>query len=98
MNSGLPARIALMLGNFVIGLGVLAPTGMLDQLAKGLAVGVDDAGLLVTYGAVVLCFGSPLMAWATTRIDRRTLLGGTLLILALGNVFSSLVPSYAVLL
>ena len=53
MNSGLPARIALMLGNFVIGLGVLAPTGMLDQLARGLAVDVGDAGLLVTYGAVV---------------------------------------------
>ena len=98
MNSGLPARIALMLGNFVIGLGVLAPTGMLDQLARGLAVDVGDAGLLVTYGAVVLCIGSPLMAWATTRIDRRTLLGGTLLIFALGHVFSSLAPSYADLL
>jgi predicted MFS family arabinose efflux permease len=98
MNSGLLARVALMLGNFVIGVGILAPTGMLDQLAKGLAVDVGDAGLLVTYGAVVLCIGSPLMAWATTRIDRRTLLGGTLLIFALGHVFSSIAPSYAVLL
>ncbi len=98
MNTGVLARVALMLGNFVIGVGVLAPTGMLDQLAKGLAVDVGDAGLLVTYGAVVLCIGSPLMAWATTRIDRRTLLGGTLLIFALAHVFSALAPTYVVLL
>jgi predicted MFS family arabinose efflux permease len=92
------ARIALMLGNFVIGLGILAPTGMLAPLAEGLGVDVGAAGLLVTYGAVVLCFGSPLMAWATARIDRRTLLGGTVLIFAIGNVFSAEAPSYAILL
>lgn len=91
---GALARVALLLGNFVIGIGVLAPSGMLDQLSKGLAVTIGDAGLLITYGAVVLCFGSPLMAWATTRIDRRTLLAGTLLIVALGNGASALAPDY----
>ena len=98
MNTGLLARVALMLGNFVIGVGILAPAGMLDQLADGLGVSVADAGLLVTYGAVVLCFGSPLMAWATTRVDRRTLLAATLLIFAVGHAASALAPNYAVLL
>ena len=40
MSTGLLARVALMLGNFVIGVGILAPAGMLDQLADGLAVTV----------------------------------------------------------
>src|SRR5262249_15397328 len=92
------ARLALLLGNFVIGIAVLAPSGMLDQLAHGLGVSIGDAGLLITYGAVVLCFGSPLMAWATTRIDRRTLLAGTLLIVALGNAASALASGYVSLL
>jgi predicted MFS family arabinose efflux permease len=87
-----------MLGNFVIGVGILAPTGMLDRLAAGLGVGIGAAGLLVTYGAVVLCFGSPLMAWLTSRIDRRTLLCATLVIFALGHVASALAPGYGFLL
>ena len=62
-----------MLGNVVVGMTILGPAGMLTELAMGLRVGIHDTGLLVTYGAVVLCIGSPLMAWLTTRIDRRLL-------------------------
>ncbi len=92
------AAVALLLGNFVTGLAVLAPAGMLSELASGLAVTIRDAGLLVTYGAVVLCVGAPLMAWATSRIERRTLLVVTLAILALGHLASALAPNYATLL
>ena len=62
------AKFALMFGNFVIGVAILAPAGMLAELAQGLAVTIRDAGLLVTFGAVVLCFGSPLVTWS--RIAR----------------------------
>ena len=92
------AAWALMFGNVVIGLCVLAPAAMLRELAEGLNVTIRDAGLLVTFGAVVLCFGSPLMAWATSRIDRRLLLVGTLAIVAIGHVASALAPNYTVLL
>jgi len=87
-----------MLGNFVTGTSVLAPAGMLAELAAGLDVGIPDAGLLITFGAVVLCIGSPLTAWLTSRIDRRLLLTATLLVLALGNLASAFAPNYAVLL
>jgi MFS transporter, DHA1 family, inner membrane transport protein len=73
-----------MLGNVVVGMTILGPAGMLTELATGLGVGIHDTGLLVTYGAVVLCIGSPLMAWLTTRIDRRVLLVVTLAVLAIG--------------
>jgi predicted MFS family arabinose efflux permease len=54
--------------------------------------------LLVTYGAVVLCIGSPVMAWLTTRMDRRALLVATLVILAVGQAASALTSNYSVIL
>ena len=45
------APTALMLGNFVTGCSVLAPTAMLHELSVGLGVTIRDAGLLITFGA-----------------------------------------------
>src|SRR3978361_1555126 len=53
---------ALMLGNFVTGCSVIGPAGMLSELSAGLDVSIRDAGLLITYGAAVLCFGSPVLS------------------------------------
>ena len=92
------APTALMLGNFVTGTAVLAPAGMLSELASDLGVSVRAAALLITFGAVVLCVGSPLTAWLTSRIERRALLGVTLAVLAVGNVVSAFAPDYVMLL
>jgi len=92
------APTALMLGNLVTGCSVLAPAGMLPELASGLDVGIHAAGLLITFGAIVLCIGSPLTAWLTSRIERRILLTTTLAALALGNLASAFAPDYASLL
>ena len=46
----------------------------------------------------MLCVGSPLTAWLTSRIERRTLLTATLLVLALTNAASAFAPDYATLL
>ncbi len=97
MNQTLP-RYGLMLGNFATGLCILAPAGMLPVLAEGLDSGIRETGLLVTYGAVILCFGSPLVAWLTTRIDRRTLLVGSLAFMVLGQAGSAFAPNYATVL
>jgi predicted MFS family arabinose efflux permease len=87
-----------MLGNVVTGCSVLAPAGMLAELSAGLDVSIRTAGLLVTFGAIVLCIGSPVTAWLTSRIERRTLLAGTIAVLALANFASALAPDYASLL
>jgi MFS transporter, DHA1 family, inner membrane transport protein len=92
------APTALMLGNVVTGCSVLAPAGMLIELSSDLAVTVRDAGLLITFGAVMLCVGSPLTAWLTSRIERRTLLTATLAVFALTNMASAFAPDYASLL
>src|ERR1700704_5371051 len=92
------APTALMLGNFVTGTSVLAPAGMLSERSEGLDVTIRDAGLLITYGAIVLCIGSPLTAWLTSRIERHTLLTVTLAVLPLTNPASAFAPDYASLL
>lgn len=92
------APTALMIGNIVTGCSVLAPAGMLSELSAGLDVSIRGAGLLITFGAIVLCVGSPLTAWLTSRIERRTLLTITLAVLALSNAASAFAPDYASLL
>jgi MFS transporter, DHA1 family, inner membrane transport protein len=92
------APTALMLGNVVTGCSVVGPAGMLKELSEGLGISISIAGLLITFGAIVLCVGSPVTAWLTSRIERRTLLAATLAILALTNIASAFAPDYNSLL
>src|SRR5919206_1313924 len=92
------APTALMLGNLVTGCSVLAPAGMLVELSAGLDVAVRTAGLLITFGAIVLCVGSPVTAWLTSRIERCALLAVTLAVLSVTNIASAFAPDYASLL
>jgi MFS transporter, DHA1 family, inner membrane transport protein len=92
------APTALMFGNIVTGCSILAPAGMLLELSSDLGISVHTAGLLVTFGALVLCIGSPLTAWLTSRIERRVLLTATLAVMVLGNAASALAPGYTTLL
>ena len=92
------APTSLLIGNFVTGLSVMGPAGMLGELADGLNVSVRDASLLITFGAAVLCIGSPLTAWLTSRFDRRTLLTSTLFVVGLAHLASALAPNYYSLL
>jgi MFS transporter, DHA1 family, inner membrane transport protein len=92
------APTALMFGNIVTGCSILAPAGMLLELSSDLGVTVHTAGLLVTFGAIMLCIGSPVTAWLTSRIERRALLTATLAVLALGNAASAFAPDYTTLL
>lgn len=87
-----------MLGNIVTGCAVLAPAGMLPELSESLDVSIRTAGPLITFGAIVLCVGSPVTAWLTSRIERRALLTATLAVLALTNIASAFAPDYVSLL
>src|SRR3981081_1912138 len=92
------APTALILGNFCLCTSVHAPPGLVGERAEGLDVTIRDAGLLMTFGAIVLCIGSPLTAWLTSRIERRTLLTSTLAVLELANAASAFSPDYISLL
>ncbi|MES2750700.1 MAG: MFS transporter [Pseudomonadota bacterium] len=92
------APTTLLLGNFITGTSIIAPAGMLPELADEFGVTIRHAGLLITFGAVVLCIGSPMAAWLTSRFDRRVLLSVTVAIIAVAQFASALAPSYAVLM
>ncbi len=87
-----------MIGNFVTGIGLLGPTAMLGELSAGLGVTIREAGLLITFGAVMLCICSPLMSWLTSRVERRYMLIGVIAVVAVCNLASAFAPNYTVLL
>ena len=89
---------AFLLGNWVIGAGVMLVPGMLDVLAEDLGVSVPKAGSLIGLAAVVMCIGAPVFAGLTARWDRRKLLAGSLVFYGAVHMLCALAPNFAVLL
>ncbi|MEJ8856384.1 MFS transporter [Variovorax robiniae] len=95
----LPAALwALLAGNFVIGTGVMLVAGTLNEISGSFGVSVAAAGQVMTAGALVVCFGAPLLAALVAGWDRRALLALTMVWYAVCNVAASLMPSYIGLL
>ena len=94
---GPSTRWALMFGNFVIGCGVMAPAGTLNDIAHSLDVSVPIAGQLIAIAAATMAFGAPLLAGWVAGFDRRRLLALALLWYGAGHALSALMPSYAAL-
>jgi predicted MFS family arabinose efflux permease len=88
----------LLIGNFIIGTGVLLPTGLLNALAQDFDISAARAGLLALVGGVVVAFGAPLVAGFTSAIDRRKLLTFALLLFAAGHAVSAILPTFTPLL
>lgn len=89
---------ALMVGNFVIGTGIMAVPGTLNDLSTSLQVSVPQAGQLITAGAILMGVGAPLFATLVAGWDRRRLLVLCLLWYALFMGLCALAPSYTWLL
>jgi predicted MFS family arabinose efflux permease len=87
-----------MFGNFVIGLGVLMPAGLLNDLSAAFAQDAATTGTLIGYGAALLCIEAPLLAFLTNRMDRRWLLSGALAIYAVGHYASAFAPNFTFLM
>lgn len=89
---------ALMVGNFVIGTGVMAVPGTLNDISTSLQVSIPQAGLLITAGAILMGVGAPLFATLVAGWDRRRLLTLSLLWYALFMGICAFAPSYGWLL
>lgn len=88
----------LLLGNFVIGTGVMAPAGLITELTAAFAVDVAAVGSLIAWGGALLCVQAPIVAFATSRLDRRILLAGALLLFAAGHLASACAGTFHALL
>jgi MFS transporter, DHA1 family, inner membrane transport protein len=88
----------LLIGNFIIGTGILLPAGLLNELARDLDVSPATAGLMMLTGGVVVALCAPPVAAFTSRIDRRMLLTFALVLYAAGYAGQALMPSFTPLL
>ncbi|MCP2323264.1 putative MFS family arabinose efflux permease [Hamadaea flava] len=76
----------------------LMPVGLLTPVSTSLNVSVGIAGLTVTLYGVSAGLGVPFIVAWTRRINRRTLLTALLAVLVLGNLITSIAPTFALLL
>lgn len=89
---------ALLLGNFVIGTGVMVVPGTLNDISTSLGVSVPQAGFLITAGAVLMGLGAPTLATVVAGWDRRRLLAWSLLWYGVLLGACALAPGYDSLL
>ncbi|WP_033221036.1 MFS transporter [Kitasatospora phosalacinea] len=97
-SAGLGLAAVLALGTFAVGTDAFVTAGFLPAVADSLHVSTSAAGQSVSLFAAVYALASPLLAVATARLPRRTLLTGALVLLAAANALTGLAPNYPVLL
>lgn len=88
----------LFLGTFIMGSTELIVVGVLNLVAADLRLSVSAAGTLVTVYALGMAIGGPVLTALTIRLNRRTVLVGTLALFIAGNLVSALATSYGLML
>ncbi|MET7984077.1 MULTISPECIES: MFS transporter [unclassified Streptomyces] len=86
------ALLALAVGAFGIGTTEFAMMGLLPEVAGDLRISIPAAGHLVSAYALGVVIGAPLLAAATARMPRRTVLIALMGLFVAGNALSALAP------
>ena len=89
-----PVLWPLLFGNLVIGTGVMAVPGTLNQISESLQVSTATAGQLISAGALLMCLGAPLFASVVAGWDRRRLLTGCMIWYAVFHLLAALMPDF----
>jgi len=90
--------IALFIAAFAFGTTEFVIAGVLPQVAEGLGVSVPSAGYLVSGYACGIAIGGPLLALATGKVSRKTLLIGLTIAFTLGQAACALAPDFTSML
>ncbi|MFB9834667.1 MFS transporter [Actinoallomurus acaciae] len=90
--------LILAVGTFALGVDGFVLPGLLPHVAADLSVSLATAGQLTTAFAVAYAVGSPIIATATGRMDRRVVIGAGMFAFLAGMVLQAAGPSYAVVL
>ncbi|MBA2588402.1 MAG: MFS transporter [Alphaproteobacteria bacterium] len=91
-------HFALAVGGFAIGTTEFATMSLLPYFARDLGIAAPVAGHVISAYALGVVLGAPLIAVLAAKLPRRTLLIGLMLLFALGNGLTGLVPSYHAML
>jgi MFS transporter, DHA1 family, inner membrane transport protein len=91
-------HFALAVGGFAIGTTEFATMSLLPYFAHDLNISAPTAGHVISAYALGVVLGAPLIAVLAARLARRTLLIGLMLVFAIANGLTGLVPSYHAML
>jgi len=89
---------ALFLAAFAFGTAEFVIAGVLPDVATGLGVSIPIAGYLVTGYAIGIAIGGPLIAVATKKMPRKTLILLLGAAFTIGQVLCAIAPNFELLL
>ncbi|MBP1972106.1 multidrug resistance protein [Cohnella thailandensis] len=87
------ALLALAVSAFAIGTTEFISVGLLPLISDDLRISVATAGLTVTLYALGVTFGAPVLTSLTSRVPRKTLLIGIMLVFIAGNSLAAAATS-----
>ncbi|MET8849557.1 MFS transporter [Amycolatopsis sp. NPDC004625] len=93
-----PAVFAVTTGIFVVVTTEILPIGLLTPIAAGFGVPAGTAGWTMTVPGFAAAVAAPVVTAATGRLDRRPMLAGLLVLLAVAGVLAAAAPAFWVLL
>jgi DHA1 family inner membrane transport protein len=93
-----PGLLALAVGGFGIGLTEFVFAGLLPEVAADFAVSEPTAGWLISGYALSVAVGAVGLTAGVTRLPRKQVLLGLMVLFVVGNLLSALAGTYAVML
>ncbi|WP_447006821.1 MFS transporter [Saccharothrix isguenensis] len=97
-TNGGPAMASLAMGGFAIGTTEFATMGLLPQMADTFGISIPTAGHAISFYALGVVVGAPLIAGLAAKLPRKGLLIALTIALALGNGLSALAPNTVLLM
>jgi MFS transporter, DHA1 family, inner membrane transport protein len=92
------ALLALTLGAFAIGTTEFVIVGLIPTIAGDLSVTLPSAGLLVSFYALGVAFGAPVLTAATGHLPRKALLVSLMALFTAANLLAWWAPGYETLI
>src|ERR1700744_4435236 len=94
----LPAALwALAISVFSIGTTEVVMVGLLPTIAGDLSISIPEAGSIVTFYALGVAIGGPLLTALTSRFPRNQLLLCVMLLFIAGNTMAAMAPTFFLL-
>ncbi|WP_345097505.1 MFS transporter [Bartonella acomydis] len=91
------AILALAVGSFAIGTAEFVAMGLQPEMARSSYVDIPTAGQYVSAYALGVVIGAPLLAVATAKFSRKSVLIGLMFCYALANIASALFSNFSIL-
>ena len=92
------ALYALALGGFGIGLTEFGTIGLLPQIGSDFNISATTAGYLVSGYAISVAFGGIFITIAVTKLERKKVLLGLMILFITGNLISGVAATFSIMM